>query len=180
MLLGRREEADMAKRYRIALTGEERLKLDALAKKGGGAPRAAVCALALLLSDRGPEGRGPKTSLEISRILNISAKTIESLKNRFAEGGIALALRRRRKAAKPEARKFGGAFEDRLLALASSPPPAGRARWTVRLLAEKLAESGAAPEGVSPMTVHRALRKAKLDLAAGGAARSRRSPAPGS
>jgi transposase len=118
-----------------------------------------------LFCDLSPEGRGFKTNVAISRDLNISERTIESVKRRFTEGGISLALQRKPKALSLKPLKFDGAFEAGLVALARSEPPPGRARWTVRLLAEKLVESGLAPQGVSHMTVQRALKKSGLDLA---------------
>jgi transposase len=137
-------------------------------------------ALALLLCDISPEGRGRKTNVEISRELDISERTIEALKKRFTEGGIAFALQRQKKVVNPKAIKFDGAFEARLVAMACSPPPAGRARWTVRLLADKLVELGLAPEGISHMTVQRTLKKTKLDLTSRSTTKSRRSTTPSS
>jgi len=58
---------------------------------------------------------------------------------------------------------FDGAFDARLTALACSAAPAGRSRWTVRLLAEKVVELNIAA-AVSTMTVHRALKKTNLSL----------------
>ena len=94
--------------------------------------------------------------------LGVSARTIEHLKARFVEEGIEAALERKRPA-KPRKITFDGAFAARLTALACSPAPAGRARWTVRLLAEKVVELKIAPR-VSTMSVHRALKKTSLSL----------------
>jgi hypothetical protein len=80
-----------------------------------------------------PGGRGRKTNVVISRELNVSERTIESVKKRFVEGGIASALQGKPKTIDPNRVKFDGAFEARLATLACSPPPKGRARWTVRL-----------------------------------------------
>jgi hypothetical protein len=64
---------------------------------------------------------------------------------------------------KPPKLSFDGAFDARLTALACSPAPAGRVRWTVRLLAEKVVELKIAPK-VSTMSVHRALKKMSFSL----------------
>jgi transposase len=154
----------MATKYRIFLSSEERNELDSIAKKGKNAARAILLALVLLLSDLSPDGRGKKTNYEISQILDISERTIESTKKRFTEGGISLALQRKPKTVNPKRIKFDGAFEARLVALASSNPPEGRVKWTVRLLADKAVELGIAPNGISRMTVQRTLKKTKLDL----------------
>ena len=86
----------------------------------------------------------------------MSDRTIEHVKQRFVEERIEVALRRQPRQRKLRALKFDGAFAARLVALACTPTPSGRRRWTVRLLAEKAVELG---PSVSPMTVRRVLRK---------------------
>ena len=75
----------------------------------------------------------------MAQALGVTARTIEHLKERFVEEGIEAALQRKPRS-KPPGLSFDGAFDARLTALACSPAPAGRARWTVRLLAEKVVE----------------------------------------
>ena len=162
----------MATKYRIFLTPDERDELDGLVKKGKRAARVILMALILLFSDMSPEGRGKKTNAQISRELNISERTVESAKRRFVEGGIPLALERKEKTVNPKSIKIDGELEAKLLAMACSAPPEGRARWTVRLLADKLVEVGAAPSGISHMSVQRALKKTKLVLTSGSTTRS--------
>ena len=98
----------------------------------------------------------------MAEALGVTTRTIEHLKARFVEEGIEAALDR-----KPSTRTlnitFDGAFDARLTALACSPAPAGRARWTVRLLAEKVVELKIAPK-VSVMSIHRALKKTNSNL----------------
>ena len=93
----------------------------------------------------------------MAEALGVTPRTIEHLKERFVEEGIAAALERKPRV-KPPKLSFDGAFDARLTALACSPAPAGRVRWTVRLLAEKVVELKIAPK-VSTMSVHRALKK---------------------
>lgn len=117
-----------------------------------------IHARALLLCDTGPDGTGePWKVADAAAALGISARTIEHIKERFVEEGLEAALGRR-PAAKPRNLTFDGNFEARLTALACSPAPDGRARWTVRLLAEKVVELKIAST-VSPMTIHRTLKK---------------------
>jgi transposase len=165
----------MATKYIIELTSEERSQLDGIVKKGNNAARVIILALVLLFCDISPEGRGRKTNVQISRELNISERTIESVKKRFLEGGIDKALQRKPKTVNPGNIKFDGTFEARLIALACSPPPEGRERWTMRLLADKLVELGIAPAGISIMSVQRTLKKTKLDLTSRNITKSRRS-----
>jgi transposase len=166
-------EVAMASKYKIFLNQTEREELDSIVKKGKNAARVILLALVLLFCDMSPEGRGRKTNAVISRELNISERTIESVKRRFVEGGISLALQRKQKTVNPSCVKFDGAFEARLVALACSSPPEGRAGWTVRLLADELVETGIAPDGISHMSVQRTLKKTKLDLTSGSTIKSR-------
>ena len=94
----------------------------------------------------------------VAEALGVSARTIEHLKRRFVEQGLEFALERKRRVRPPRKVIFDGAFEAHLVALACSPAPPGRKRWTLRLLAEKVVELGWV-ERVSVMTVQRTLKK---------------------
>lgn len=151
----------MAPRYKVTLTEDERSQLEALTHSGKTAAAKFIHARALLLCDAGAQG-SPWKVAEVAEALGVTTRTIEHLKERFVEEGIAAALERK-PTAKPPKLTFDGAFDARLTALACSPAPAGRARWTIRLLAEKVVELKIAP-GVSTMSVHRALKKTNLSL----------------
>jgi transposase len=151
----------MTPRYRVTLSEDERSRLEGLTRSGKTAAHTFIHARALLLCDAGPQG-SPWKVADVAEALGITARTIEHLKERFVEEGIEAALQRRPRA-KPPRLSFDGAFDARLTALACSPAPAGRTRWTVRLLAEKVVELKIAPK-VSTMSVHRALKKTNLSL----------------
>jgi hypothetical protein len=151
----------MAPRYTVTLTEEERRQLEVLTHSGKAAAAKFIHARALLLCDAGAHGNPWKVA-DVAEALGVSARTIEHLKKRFVEEGIEAALERKPKTQPPQI-TFDGAFDARLTALACSPAPQGRARWTVRLLAEKVVELKIAPK-VSTMTVHRALKKTSLSL----------------
>ena len=112
---------------------EERSELKALNQATG---KRFLYARALLLCDRGPEGPG-WTVARVAEALGVSARTIEHLKRRFVEQGLEFALERKRRVRPPRKVIFDGAFEARLVALACSPAPPGRKRWTLRLLRRK-------------------------------------------
>jgi len=150
-----------APRYKITLTQEERGQLEELTRSGKTAASKFVHARALLLCDAGEFGNPWKVA-DVAEALGITPRTIEHLKERFVEEGIEAALVRK-PAVKPPKLTFDGAFDARLTALACSPAPAGRVRWTVRLLAEKVVELQIAPK-VSTMSIHRALKKTNLSL----------------
>ena len=151
----------MTPRYKVTLTEDERSRLAGLTRSGKTAAPKFIHARALLLCDAGPLGNPWKVA-DVAEALGITARTIEHLKERFVEEGIEAALQRK-PSAKPPKLSFDGAFDARLTALACSPAPEGRARWTVRLLAEKVVELKIAPK-VSAMSVHRALKKTSLSL----------------
>ena len=148
----------MKPRYRITLTTEERVTLETLTRRSKTNAPKFIHARALLLCDTGPDGTGqPWKVADTAAALGVTARTIEHLKERFVEEGLEAALGRK-PAVKPRDLTFDGSFEARLTALACSPAPEGRARWTVRLLAEKVVELKIAPS-VSPMTIQRTLKK---------------------
>jgi hypothetical protein len=150
-----------APRYKITLTQEERARLEELTRSGKTAASKFIHARALLLCDAGEFGNPWKVA-DVAEALGITARTIEHLKERFVEEGIEAALVRK-PAVKAPKLTFDGAFDARLTALACSPAPEGRVRWTVRLLAEKVVELKIAPK-VSTMSIHRALKKTNLSL----------------
>lgn len=151
----------MTPRYKVTLTEEERGSLEALTRSGKTAASKFRHARALLLCDAGPHGPHWKVA-DVAEALGVTPRAIEHLKERFVEQGIEAALVRKPRAKAPQI-KFDGAFDARLTALACSPAPEGRARWTVRLLAQKVVELKIAP-AVSVMSVHRSLKKTNLSL----------------
>lgn len=102
--------------------------------------------------------RNPWKVADVATALGISARTIEHLKERFVEEGLDAALVR-----KPNSKPPTITFDARLTALACSPAPNGRARWTVRLLAEKVVELHFVP-AVSLMTIQRSSKKTNCVL----------------
>ena len=161
----------MAPRYKITLTRREREDLENQTRNRKTTAVKFVHGRALLLCDAGPHGDQWKVA-DVAAALGITPRTVEHLKQRFVEEGIEKALERRARTTPPKV-TFGGEFDARLTALACSPAPDGRARWTVRLLAEKLVELKIAPS-VSPMTVQRSLKKTNYSLIGANTGRSLR------
>ncbi len=152
----------MAPRYRITLTKEEREELEAISTKGRRAARTVLYARALLLLDAGE--LGPKWVVaNVAEAIGTTPRSLEHLKKRFVEEGLIAAIERKIRVKPPREIQFGGEFEAHLLALACSEAPAGKSRWTIRLLAEKLVELKIVPT-VSPMTVCNTLKKMNLSL----------------
>ena len=151
----------MAPRYKVTLTEEERDGLETITRHGKTTAPKFIHARALLLCDAGEHGPAWKVA-DIAEALGITPRTIEHLKQRFVEEGLETALVRKPSSRIPEV-TFDGAFDACLTALACSPAPEGRSRWTVRLLAEKIVELKIAPS-VSTMTVQRSLKKTSCVL----------------
>jgi len=151
----------MAPRYKVTLTLAERGQLETLTRSGKASAAKFIHARALLLCDAGPHG-DPWKVAEVAAALGVTARTIEHLKERFVEEGLSAALERKPRVRPPKVTS-DGEFDARLTALACSPVPDGRSRWTVRLLAEKLVELKIAPS-VSLMTVQRSLKKTSCTL----------------
>lgn len=152
----------MSPRYRVTLTKEERVELEAMTHRGKIHARKFIHARALLLCDAGEYGPAWNVA-DVAAALSVTSRSIEHLKKRFVEEGIEAAIDRKPREKPPREVRFDGAFEARLIALACSEAPEGRRRWTVRLLADKAIELKFA-ETVSHMTVQRVLKKTNLSL----------------
>jgi Homeodomain-like domain len=128
----------MAKKYRVTLTAEEREELQTLLAKGKASARKLAHARVLLQVDEREAAPG-RTGEETATALNLRVRTIERVRERFVEQGLAAALSPA-PSKRVYARTFDGASKARLIALACGAPPEGKARWTLRLLAEQLVE----------------------------------------
>lgn len=151
----------MAARYKITLTQEERGRLEAMTRSGKIPAKKYMHARALLLCDAGEHGERWKVA-DVAEALGVTSRTVEHLKERFVKEGLDAALVRRPRS-KPRDVTFDGAFDARITALACSQPPKGRARWTLRLLADQAVELKIA-RSVSTMTVQRSLKKTNCAL----------------
>jgi transposase len=91
-----------------------------------------------LKAEAGPEGSG-LTDGEVAAALDVGLATVHRVRQAYVEQGFREALERK-PASRHKPRKLDGEQEARLIAVACGPPPEGRARWTLRLLADKLVE----------------------------------------
>lgn len=145
----------------MTLTQEERKELDALSSKGKRAAQTMLNSLILLACDEGEYQTERSINETISRVLNVSMKTIDRVKKRFVEEGFDMAL-----TGKPSTRvyrrKADGDLEAHLVALSCSAAPEGHQRWTLRLLADKAVELDYV-DSISYETVRRVLKKTSLN-----------------
>jgi transposase len=145
------------KKYQVTLTADERNSLQDLIAASKASALKLTHARALLKADASPAGPA-WTDARIAEALEINITTIERLRERFVEQGLEAALVRKRQDRPSRERKLDGRAEARLVALACSEPPRGRARWTLRLLADQLVELEVV-DSVSTETVRRVLKK---------------------
>lgn len=136
----------------IQLSKEERRSLKTLFRSGADSNRKQTRARILDLLDK-------KTAPpEIAKILSCALPTVYNVKRRYLEEGLESALNEKSRSGKPV--QISGAAKARITALACCEAPAGHARWTLRLLAEKSVSMGFV-ESVSHNTVKEILKKTR-------------------
>ena len=145
------------KKYLVTLTAEERQQLRDLIAVGKASAKKLTHARILLKTD-GNAGSLDWTDTRIAEAVEVSVATVERVRQRFVEQGLTAALSRKPQDQPSRERTLDGRAEAYLIALACTPPPQERTRWTVQLLADKLVELQIV-EAVSDETVRRVLKK---------------------
>ncbi|HEX2999860.1 MAG TPA: IS630 family transposase [Armatimonadota bacterium] len=149
----------MAKKYVVRLSEAERVELETVVKAGRVAARKRLHAQILLKADEGEHGPA-WSDAAIRKALDVGVRTVERVRQCLVEAGLPTALNGR-----PQARykspKLDGEQEAHLIAVACSAPPAGRNRWTLRLLAERMVEL-AYVDTLSYETVRQGIKKNEL------------------
>lgn len=149
----------MPKKYIVRLSEEERADLEKLISSGSNAARKLNHARILLKADA--DG-SHWTDEQIKEALDTSISTIERVREAFVEEGLEAALNQKRPQKAKEG-KLDGEQEAHLIALACSPSPEGRKRWTLRLLADKMVALEYV-DSLSYETVRQTLKKTNLSL----------------
>jgi transposase len=150
----------MPKKYRVELSKAQREILQELTSSGTIKVRAYKRARVLLLADEA-QADGSKTDEQIATRVDISIPTIQRVRRRFVEEGLEAALNEK---SRPGGRpKFSDRQRAAVTALACSEPPEGRARWSLRLLADKLVELEQV-DSISHKTVGEILKKTNFSL----------------
>jgi len=145
----------MAKKYIVRLSQEERAQLIALLSKGRASAQKIKHANVLLKVD----AAGPDWSDErAGEAFECASRTVFSIRQRFVEQGLEAALERKPRERPSREPLLDGEKQALLVQIACSEPPPGRARWTLQLLSERLAELDIV-DAISPPTVMRALKK---------------------
>jgi transposase len=149
----------MSKESRINLTTEQRAELESFIHTGNSPARSQTRARILLMADRS-QGQ-ERTDEEVAQAVLCSKHTVLNIRHRFHAAGLPAALYDKPRPGQPP--KLTGELEVKLTVLACSNPPAGKARWTLRLLAERMIELGYV-DYVSHVTVGEWLKKMNLSL----------------
>ena len=145
------------KKYVLKLTAEERDELQRLVRKGRVAGWKVLRAQALLHCDQAPGGPA-WTDERIAEAFGVTTRSLESWREQAVERGPLSLLERKPRITPAVTPKLDGEKQARLTALACSKAPAGHARWSLRLLAERLVELEVV-ESISYETVRRAMKK---------------------
>ena len=147
----------MKKKFIVELTTEERSQLQGIVSKGKAAAYKILHANILLKADQGSYGPGWKDR-DIAEAFGCHRTTVENLRKRLVTRGFEASLERAKRGPQLSRRKLDGRGEASLVALGCSQAPAGRNRWTLRLLAEGLVELGVV-DSISYETVREVLKK---------------------
>ena len=157
------KKEDSMARYTIKLSKSEIEALTAIINKGRHTSQAFRSAYILLNCDKGDCAQNPSsTNEEIAKFLRIGERTIDRTKKKFIEEGFDSVLQRR-PSSQNYTKKMDGDLEAKLVTLCCSEPPEGYAKWSLRLLADKLVELNYV-DSISHVSVRRALKKTNLSL----------------
>ena len=149
------------KKYIVTLSKEERDTLQDITFKGKHKSQKILNAQILLGCDEGEYQIERSTNEEIARVLGTSMRKIDRVKKRFVMEGMETALTKK-KGSHIYEKKTDGDFEAHLVALSCSEPPEGFARWSLRLLADKVVELKYI-DSISHEAVRGILKKTKLN-----------------
>ena len=148
-------------RYTVKLTKSEVEELMSIINKGSHTSQTFRTAYILLNCDEGMYSE-KVTNEQISKVLKVGMRTVDRIKKKFIEEGFEACLDRRPTSRIYE-RKTDGDLEAKLVSLCCSEPPKGYAKWSLRLLADKMVELNYV-ESISHVTVSSVLKKTNLNL----------------
>lgn len=147
----------MHKRYLVKLDKDERKELSQLVTKEKVAAKKRSHAQILLLADSGKHGPTWKDET-IAEACQVTVRTVENIRKRLVLEGLESALNRKKQVRPSRQKILDGEKEAKVVALCCGSAPSGHARWTLRLLAERLVELEIV-ESVSHETVRQCLKK---------------------
>lgn len=150
----------MEKKYIVQLTEEERLELKKILSNGNASAKKHRVARVLLKTDGSTMVKG-LSDADIAKEVGISDRTVKRLREKYVEGGLERVFEKKF-TPRLSRRKFKGDEEAKLIALCCSEAPEGYARWSLRMLADKVVELNIF-EDISYGTIHNTLKKMNLN-----------------
>jgi transposase len=150
--------------YRVELSVDQVQRLDTLTRKGKQSARVIRRAHTLLLAQQGVG------DVQIAATLNITVLTVRNTRKTFVQQGLEATLYGAPRPGRPV--KFDGTERAAITALACTEAPAGHARWSVRLIADRAVELQLV-DGIAPSTVFYILKKTSSSCTANGSGASR-------
>lgn len=126
-------------KYHVCLTDEERVELLTIVSKGTITARSIMHANVLLAADETRKSR-KMSDEDIAEQCHINRQTVQTIRRTYSEKGLDAAIRRKKRETPPVEPKITGEVEARIIALCCTTPPAGRSKWSLRLLADKSVE----------------------------------------
>ena len=143
------------KNHCVKLSKHERQHLQKIVRSGKDKARKITRCRVLLLADKG------KTDQEISDALGVCLATIFNIRRRYCKHELERTIGEAARSGQPP--KFKGKSMAKITAIACSKPPEGRARWSLRLLADRVVELDIV-ESISYGSIHNILKKSNLSL----------------
>ena len=143
------------KSHCVKLSEHERQCLQKIVESGKDNTRKITRCRILLLADKG------KTDQGISDALNVCLVTIFNIRRRYHREGLEQAINERARSGQPP--KFNGKSMAKITAIACSKPPEGHAKWSLRLLADRVVELGIV-DSISYVSIHNILKKTNSSL----------------
>ena len=162
----------VVKRYVVRLSADERQQLEVMIRKGKSAASLQTKARILLKADVSQAGEAWSDS-RIVEALGASVSMVGRVRKQLVEEGLEAVLSRKQRSSPAVPKIFDGETEARLIALACSAPPDGYARWSLRLLENKVVEFGIVA-AASDSTIGRTLKKTRFSRIAATTGSSRR------
>ncbi len=126
-------------KYHVRLTRNERKDLLDIIFKGSASAKEIMHANVLLAADEN-NAQKHKSEIEIARLFHVNQQTVHTIRRRYSEAGLDIAINRKKRETPPVEPKITGEVEAKIIALSCSSPPTGRSRWSLRLLADKAIE----------------------------------------
>lgn len=149
----------MEKKYIVTLTDKERIELNKILSNGNATAKKHRIAKVLLKTDASM-GKG-LSDTDIGKEVGVSDRTVKRLREKYVEGGLEKVFEKKF-TPRLSRRKFTGDEEAKLITLCCSEPPEGYARWSLRMLADKVVELNIFEE-ISYGTIHNTLKKMNLN-----------------